>query len=182
MKTMAPTLRDTVAADLAAITAIYADEVLHGTATFELTPPDAAEMGSRLDAVRALTLPWLSAELDGQVIGYAYLSPFRLRPAYRYCVELSVYIAPEARGRGVGRALMEALIERARALGLRHLIGAIGDSANTGSIALHKATGFREAGVWRETGWKFDRWIDVVLMQLDLMPDGRPPETGGLRL
>lgn len=179
---MTPALRDTVAADLPAITAIYADEVLHGTATFELDPPDEAEMASRLAAVRALQLPWLTAESDGVVIGYAYLSPFRLRPAYRYCVELSVYIAPEARGRGVGRALMQALIERARAMGLRHLIGAIGDSANASSIALHKAAGFREAGVWRETGWKFERWIDVVLMQLDLTPDGRPPESEGLRL
>jgi len=175
-------LRDTVAADLPAITAIYADEVLHGTATFELDPPDTTEMTARLAAVRALDLPWLTAEIDGRVVGYAYLSPFRLRPAYRYCVELSVYIAPEARGRGVGRALMQALIDRARAMGLRHLIGVIGDSANAGSIALHKATGFREAGVWRETGWKFERWIDVVLMQLDLTPDGRPPEAEGLRL
>ncbi|HEY0927296.1 N-acetyltransferase family protein [Brevundimonas sp.] len=179
---MAPTLRDTVDADLPAITAIYADEVLHGTATFELDPPDETEMASRLAGVRKLDLPWLTAEADGQLLGYAYLSPFRLRPAYRYCVELSVYIAPEARGRGVGRMLMEALIARARALGLRHLIGAIGDSANAGSIALHKAAGFREAGVWRETGWKFERWIDVVLMQLDLTPDGRPPESEGLRL
>lgn len=179
---MAPTLRDTVDADLPAITAIYADEVLHGTATFELDPPDEAEMASRLAGVRKLDLPWLTAEADGQLLGYAYLSPFRLRPAYRYCVELSVYIAPGARGRGVGRMLMEALIARARALGLRHLIGAIGDSANAGSIALHKAAGFREAGVWRETGWKFERWIDVVLMQLDLTPDGRPPESEGLRL
>ncbi|WP_291833612.1 GNAT family N-acetyltransferase [Brevundimonas sp.] len=179
---MIPILRDTVAADLPAITAIYADEVLHGTATFELVPPDEAEMASRLAGVRALDLPWLTAELDGAVIGYAYLSPFRLRPAYRYCVELSVYLAPEARGRGIGRALMQALIDRARVMGLRHLVGAIGDSANTASIALHKAAGFREAGVWRETGWKFDRWIDVVLMQLDLTPDGRPPEGEGLRL
>lgn len=179
---MALALRDTLPADLGAITAIYADEVLHGTATFELDPPDEAEMASRLHAVRALHLPWLTAEIDGAVVGYAYLAPFRLRPAYRYCVELSVYIAPQARSRGVGRALMEALIARARAMGLRHLIGVIGDSANAGSIALHKATGFREAGIWRETGWKFERWIDVVLMQLDLAPDGRPPESEGLRL
>lgn len=177
-----PRLRDTDAADLRGVTALYADEVLHGTATFELDPPDEGEMGKRLAAVRALGLPWLTAEVDGRFAGYAYLSPFRLRPAYRYCVELSVYVTPEARGRGVGRALMRALIERAQAMGLRHLIGAIGDSANAGSIALHKACGFREAGVWRETGWKFDRWIDVVLMQLDLMPDGRPPQGDGLRL
>ncbi len=182
MKTTTPVLRDTVAADLAAITAIYADEVLHGTATFELIPPDAAEMATRLAGVQALGLPWLSAEIDGAVVGYAYLSPFRMRPAYRYCAELSVYIAPEARGRGIGRALMTALIERARSLGLRHLIGAIGDSANAGSIALHQTMGFREAGVWRETGWKFERWIDVVLMQLDLAPDGGPPRSDGLRL
>ena len=179
---MSPILRDTVATDLPAITAIYADEVLHGTATFELVPPDEAEMASRLAGVRTLDLPWLTAELDGTVVGYAYLSPFRLRPAYRYCVELSVYLAPEARGRGIGRALMEALIDRARAMRLRQLIGAIGDSANAGSIALHMAVGFREAGVWRETGWKFERWIDVILMQLDLTPDGRPPEGEGLRL
>jgi len=179
---MSPVLRDTVAADLPAITAIYADEVLHGTATFELVPPDEAEMASRLAGVRALDLPWLTAEVDGAVVGYAYLSPFRLRPAYRYCVELSVYLAPAARGRGIGRALMQALIDRARVMGLRHLIGAIGDSANTASIALHKAAGFREAGVWRETGWKFERWIDVVLMQLDLTPDGCPPGGEGLRL
>ncbi len=182
MKTMAPLLRDTTEADLGTITALYADEVLHRTATFELDPPDEAEMASRLAGVRKLDLPWLTAELDGRVVGYAYLSPFRLRPAYRYCVELSVYVAPDAQGRGVGRALMAALIDRARAMGLRHLIGAIGDSANTGSIALHRSAGFREAGVWRETGWKFDRWIDVVLMQLDLTPDGAPPVTDGLRL
>ena len=178
----APVIRETQDADLPAITAVYADEVLHGTATFELDPPDVAEMASRVAAVRALDLPWLSAEVDGVVVGYAYLAPFRLRPAYRYCVELSVYLAPEARGRGVGRALMEALIARARAMGLRQLIGVIGDSGNAGSIALHKTTGFREAGVWRETGWKFDRWIDVVLMQLDLSPGGHPPEGDGLRL
>ncbi|WP_420471959.1 GNAT family N-acetyltransferase [Brevundimonas sp. FT23042] len=179
---MAPLLRDTIESDLGTITALYADEVLHRTATFELDPPDEAEMTSRLAGVRKLDLPWLTAELDGRVVGYAYLSPFRLRPAYRYCVELSVYVAPDAQGRGVGRALMAALIDRARAMGLRHLIGAIGDSANTGSIALHRSAGFREAGVWRETGWKFDRWIDVVLMQLDLTPDGAPPVTEGLRL
>jgi len=178
----AVTIRETVDDDLSAMTAIYALEVLHGTATFELVPPDQAEMARRVEAVRALELPWLTAEIDGRVAGYAYLSPFRMRPAYRYCAELSVYVSEDARGRGVGRALMEALILRAKEMGLRHLIGAIGDSANLGSIALHRACGFREAGVWRDTGWKFERWIDVVLMQLDLTPDGQPPKGPGLRL
>ncbi|RYF87923.1 MAG: N-acetyltransferase family protein, partial [Caulobacteraceae bacterium] len=100
MNTMSPTLRDTAHADLPAITAIYAEEVLHGTATFELDPPDVAEMAARLDAVLQLGLPWLTAEIEGRVVGYAYLVPFRMRPAYRYCAELSVYLAPAARGRG----------------------------------------------------------------------------------
>lgn len=179
---MSLTIRPAEPRDLAAVTAIYADEVLHRTATFELEPPDEAEMARRLDGVRAHGLPWVVAQLDDRVVGYGYLSPFRLRPAYRYCVELSVYVAPDSHRRGVGRALMQALIEAARARGLRHLIGAIGDSANDGSIGLHAAFGFREAGVWREVGWKFDRWIDVVLMQLDLTPDGLAPIGGGLRL
>ena len=175
-------LRETVPADLTVITAIYADEVIHRTATFELDPPDEAEMARRIEAVRAQDLPWLVAESDGEVAGYAYLSPFRLRPAYRYCVELSVYVSPQHQGRGVGKALMAALIDRARQRGLRHLIGAIGDSDNVASIGLHRSVGFREAGVWRETGWKFDRWINVVLMQLDLMPEGGRPPGDGLRL
>lgn len=178
----APHLRETVPADLPAITAIYAEEVLHRTATFELDPPDLAEMARRVAAVRAHDLPWLVAEREGVIEGYAYLSPFRLRPAYRYCTELSIYVSPRAQGQGVGKALMSALIERARQRGLRHLIGAIGDSANRASIGLHRSAGFREAGVWRETGWKFDRWIDVVLMQLDLTPEGGPPEGEGLNL
>jgi len=168
--------------DIAPIQAIYADEVLYRTATFELEPPDEAEMARRIDATLAYDLPWIVAEADGICIGYAYLSPFRLRPAYRYCTELSVYLRPDQQRRGIGRRLMQALIDEARGRGLRHLIGAIGDSDNTGSIALHAACGFREAGVWRETGWKFDRWIDVVLMQLDLDPSGAPPVSPGLSL
>lgn len=179
---MPPLIRDVIDADLTAITAIYSDEVIHRTATFELDPPDESEMASRIAAVRAQDLPWLVAEVDGEVAGYAYLAPFRLRPAYRYCVELSAYVAPNAQGQGIGKALMAALIDRARERGLRHLIGVIGDSENAASIGLHRSAGFREAGVWRETGWKFDRWINVVLMQLDLMPEGGPPPGDGLRL
>ena len=175
-------VRDVVEGDIPAMVAIYAREVLERAATFELEPPDEAEFAQRIAAVRAHGLRWIAVDLGGRLAGYAYLSPFRLRPAYRYCVELSVYVAEDAQGRGVGRALMAALITDARARGVRHLIGAIGDSANAGSIALHQSAGFRDAGIWREVGWKFGRWIDVVLMQLDLTPDGRPPESEGLRL
>jgi phosphinothricin acetyltransferase len=179
---MSPTLRPVAEADLPLITATYAREVLERAATFELEAPDAAEFASRIEAVRQYGLPWLVAEIDGRFAGYAYLSPFRLRPAYRYCAELSVYVAEDAQRRGVGSALMEALIAAARREGLRHLIGAIGDSANQGSIALHRRAGFREVGTYRQVGWKFDRWIDVVLMQLDLDPKGGPPAGDGLPL
>lgn len=179
---MAATIRDAADADLPTMVDIYGREVRERAATFELEAPDAAEFTARMAAVRGYGLPWLVAELDGRTVGYAYLSPFRLRPAYRYCAELSVYVAEDAQGRGVGRALMAALIEAGRRAGLRHLIGAIGDSANVASIALHKAVGFREAGVWSEVGWKFGRWIDVVLMQLDLDPAGGAPVGDGLTL
>lgn len=179
---MGVTIRDAVEADLPVMVDIYGREVHERAATFELEAPDAAEFAARIKAVRGYGLPWLVAELDGRAVGYAYLSPFRLRPAYRYCAELSVYVAEDAQGRGVGGALMTALIEAGRREGLRHLIGAIGDSANVGSIALHRAAGFREAGVWREVGWKFGRWIDVVLMQLDLDPSGGAPAADGLPL
>jgi phosphinothricin acetyltransferase len=179
---VSPLIRPVQDADAPAIAAIYAREVLERAATFELEPPDEAEFVARIEAVRGHGLPWLVAERDGRVAGYAYLSPFRLRPAYRYCVELSVYIAEDAQRRGVGSALMEALIAVGRREGLRHLIGAIGDSANSGSIALHRRAGFREVGVYRQVGWKFDRWVDVVLMQLDLTPEGSPPEGPGLGL
>lgn len=168
--------------DLAPITAIYAEQVLHGTGTFELEPPDVAEMGRRLAEVHARDLPWLVAERGGRVIGYAYCAPFRLRPAYRYCVEVSVYIDAVARGQGVGRVLLDALVDDARAKGLRQMLAVIGDSANQGSIALHAACGFESAGIWRAVGWKFERWIDVVLMQLELDPARRPPTAPGLKL
>lgn len=180
---MRPSLREATAQDLPAITALYALEVEGGTATFETTPPPLEEMAQRLAAVKRHGLPWLVAEIDGDFAGYAYASPFRPRPAYRYGVEVSIYIEAGARRRGVGRALLEALIEHARARGLRHLIGAISDSATSpASIALHRSLGFRDAGVYRQVGWKFDRWLDVALMQLDLAPEGDPPRGPGLDL
>ena len=169
--------------DLPAITALYAREVESGTATFETSPPDIDEMTRRLAAVKRLALPWLVAEVDGGFAGYAYASPFRPRPAYRYGVEVSIYVGDGARRRGVGRALLEALIAEARAMKLRHLISAISDSdTSAASIALHGALGFRHAGVYRQVGWKFERWLDVPLMQLDLTPDGDPPQGPGLDL
>lgn len=180
---MTRAIRDAAADDLSAIAALYGREVLNGTATFELDPPTLDEMASRFAAVKRRDLPWLVAELDGGFAGYAYASPFRPRPAYRYGVEGSIYVEEAARGHGVGRALLEALIERVRRMGLRHVIGVISDSdTSAASIALHRALGFRDAGVYRQVGWKFDRWLDVTLMQLDLAPGGEPPEAPGLDL
>lgn len=177
------TIRDATADDLSSIAALYGREVLIGTATFELEPPGRDEMARRFAAVKRHDLPWLVAEVDGAFAGYAYVSPFRPRPAYRYGVEGSIYVEETARGHGVGRALLETLIERVRGMGLRHVIGAISDSdTSAASIALHRALGFRDAGVYRQVGWKFDRWLDVTLMQLDLSPDGGPPGAPGLDL
>jgi L-amino acid N-acyltransferase YncA len=180
---MSLVLRPAVEADLPAIAALYGREVREGTATFELDAPGVEEMGRRLQGVRRHGLPWLAAEQDGAFAGYAYLSPFRPRPAYRYGVEGSIYVESGMRGRGVGRALLEALIAEARGLGLRHVIGAVSDSATSAaSIALHRALGFEQAGVYRQVGWKFDRWLDVTLLQLDLDPAGGPPRAPGLDL
>ena len=176
-------IRDAGPGDIAAITALYAHEVLTATATFELDPPSAAEMAGRLDAVTARGLPWLVAEVDGVFAGYAYLSPFRLRPAYRYVVEGSIYVDQAARGRGVGSALLGAVIEKGRAIGLRHVVGVIGESMTSqASIALHARLGFTPAGTWRQVGWKFDRWLDVHVMQLDLDPSALPPTSPGVDL
>lgn len=180
---MIRTIRDATGPDLIPITGLYGREVLNGTATFELEPPTRDEMARRLGSVQRHGLPWLVAEVDGAFAGYAYASPFRPRPAYRYGVEGSIYVEPTARGHGVGRALLEALIDRVRDMGLRHVIAAISDSdSSAASIALHRALGYRDAGVYRQVGWKFDRWLDVSLMQLDLAPDGAPPAGPGLDL
>lgn len=180
---MIPTIRDATVDDAPAIAALYGREVSNGTATFELEPPSLEEMTERFVTVKRHDLPWLVAEVDGAFAGYAYASPFRPRPAYRYGVEGSIYVEEAARGHGVGRALLETLIDRVRAMGLRHLIGAISDSeTSAASIALHRALGFRDAGVYRQVGWKFDRWLDVTLMQLDLAPGGGAPSTPGLDL
>lgn len=163
-------IRDSVAADLPTIQAIYAHHVQHGTASFELDAPDLAEMTARRDNVLANGFPYLVAARDGKVLGYAYANLFRTRPAYRFTVENSIYIAPDLRGQGIGKKLLGELLTRCEAAGCRQMVAVIGDSANTGSIALHAALGFRFAGVLRSSGWKFNRWLDTVMMQRDLGP------------
>lgn len=162
--------------DIAAITAIYAWNVDHGSGTFETDAPDAAEMVRRRDAVLANGLPWLVAELGGRVAGFAYANQFRPRRAYRFCVEDSVYVAPDAQGRGLGRLLLAELVARCEARALRQMLAVIGDSANQASIGLHRALGFQPAGILRASGWKFERWLDVVILQRELGPgDGAAP-------
>jgi len=157
-------------ADLAAVTSVYAWNVLNGTGTFELEAPDLAEMTRRHGDVLAKGLPWLVAERDGAVLGYAYANHFRPRPAYRFCLEDSIYLAAEARGQGIGRALLAELVARCEAAGARQMLAVIGDSANAGSIGVHRTLGFEPVGVMKSAGWKFGAWRDVVIMQKALGP------------
>ncbi|KAB2899564.1 MAG: N-acetyltransferase [Burkholderiaceae bacterium] len=163
-----PTIRPSRDEDVPAITAIYAHHVLHGTGTFEIDPPGEADMAARRADVLGKGLPYLVAELDGQVAGFAYCNWFKPRPAYRFSAEDSIYVADGARGLGLGRQLLAALADRAEAAGVRKLLAVIGDSANTGSIGVHRALGFTEVGVMRSVGWKFGAWRDIVLMERPL--------------
>jgi L-amino acid N-acyltransferase YncA len=158
-------IRPSLPTDLPALQAIYARAVLHGTGTFEIDAPDLSEMARRRDAIVSAGWPWLVAESDGRVLGFAYAGPFRPRRAYRFCLEDSVYLAEEARGAGVGRLLLAELIARCEALGARQMLAVIGDSANAASIGLHEALGFEPSGLLKSVGWKMERWLDVVLMQ-----------------
>lgn len=168
---MDATIRAAGPQDVDAIQAIYAHHVLTGTGTFETEPPDHAEIRRRMDKVAGLGWPWLVACSDtGAVIGYAYAGPFRERAAYAHTVEDSIYVAPEQAGRGIGRLLLSTLIAACRAAGARQMLAVIGDSDNTGSIGLHRALGFGDAGVLRQVGHKFGRDLDVVIMQLTLEP------------
>ena len=161
-------IRPTIAADIPAITRIYAHAVTHGTATFELEPPDEAEMLRRFDRLRAGPFPYVVAEVDRAIAGYAYASLFRERPAYRFTVEDSIYIAPQMHRRGIGRALLTRLIAESEAAGFRQMIAVIGDSAQAASIAVHRACGFEDAGIFQAVGFKFGRWLDTVQMQRPL--------------
>ena len=163
-----PTIRPSTDADIPHITAIYRHHVLHGTGTFEIDPPSETDMATRRADVLAKGLPWLVAEQDGRVIGFAYANWFKPRPAYRFSAEDSIYIADDARGLGLGRQLLGALAAQAEAAGVRKLLAVIGDSANAGSIGVHRALGFTEVGVMRSVGWKFGAWRDIVLMEKSL--------------
>ena len=161
-------IRPATPADLPAITAVYAWNVLNGTGTFELEAPDLAEMTRRHADVTGKGLPWLVAERAGQVLGYAYANHFRPRRAYRFCLEDSIYLLPEAQGQGAGRLLLAELMARCEAAGTRQMLAVIGDSANLGSIGVHRRLGFGQVGLMKSAGWKFDRWLDVVVMQKSL--------------
>ncbi|MBI5130920.1 MAG: N-acetyltransferase [Rhodopseudomonas palustris] len=165
-------IRPTTAADLPTITAIYDEAVRTGTATFELTPPDLAEMTRRFETLTGGGFPYLVALLDGAICGYAYAGPYRSRPAYRFTVENSVYLDPATHRRGVGTALLRELIAQCEARGFRQMIAVIGDSANAGSIGVHRKTGFKLIGTHRAVGFKFGRWLDTVMMQRALGDGG----------
>ncbi|HSA82719.1 MAG TPA: GNAT family N-acetyltransferase [Geminicoccaceae bacterium] len=163
--TSPPLLRDCREGDLEAVHAIYAREVLEGTASFELHPPDLAELTARWQAIRSARLPYVVAVQGGRIAGYAYAGPYRARPGYRYTVENSVYVAPWARRQGVGQALLDRVITVASDCGMRQMVAIIGDSAHVASIALHERAGFRLVGVLENVGCKFGRWLDTVIMQ-----------------
>ncbi len=171
-----PLIRPSRDEDVAAITRIYAHHVLDGTGTFETTPPTEAEMAQRRADVLGKQLPWLVLEGDdGQVIGYAYGNWFKPRPAYRFSVEDSIYLAPEAAGRGLGRLLLAELVAVLERAGIRKVMAVIGDSDNAGSIGVHRALGFEHVGTVKACGWKFGRWLDIVLMERAIGEADRTP-------
>ena len=160
-----PTIRPSRDEDIPAMTAIYAHHVLHGTGTFETTPPTEADIAGRRADVLSKGLPWLVVEDGGRVLGYAYCQWFKPRPAYRFSAEDSIYLAAGSAGLGLGRQLLAALAQAAEEAGVRKLIAVIGDSANAGSVGVHRSLGFSHVGVLKSCGWKFGKWLDVVLME-----------------
>jgi L-amino acid N-acyltransferase YncA len=161
-------IRPSLPQDSAGLQAVYAPAVLSGTASFELEPPDIAEMARRRDHILALGYPYLVAEERGRIVGYAYAGPYHPRAAYRTTTENSIYIAPDQQGKGIGKALMAPLIEACENMGLRQMMAVIGDSTNHGSIRLHAHFGFAHIGTTRNVGYKLGRWLDVVFMQRPL--------------
>jgi phosphinothricin acetyltransferase len=165
-----PIIRDAKPTDIPAITAIYAVHVREGLGSFELQPPSEEDMAQRLAAIQEAGLPYLVAELDERIAGYTYAACCRPRPAYHYTVENSVYVAPWAQRKGVGRTLLDALMRRCEAMGKRQMVAVIGDTDNVASIALHTSAGFRHIGILQGVGFKHNRWVDSVIMQRTLGP------------
>jgi phosphinothricin acetyltransferase len=164
------TIREAANEDMEAVQSIYAFHVLHGLASFEETPPTTAEMIARRSAVAASGLPWLVAVREKRVLGYAYASTYRPRPAYRYTIEDSVYVEDGLAGQGIGAALLDDLLRRCETGRWRQMLAVIGNSENHGSIGLHRSRGFEPVGTFRNVGFKFGRWVDTVLMQRTLGP------------
>jgi L-amino acid N-acyltransferase YncA len=158
-------LRSCIPSDIAALTAIYAHAVIHGTASFELTAPDAEEMRRRQESLVSQGYPYIVAASGSEVLGYAYAGPYRPRPAYGNTVENSVYVHPDARRRGIGLALLQQLVAETELRGFRQMIAVIGDAGNRGSIRLHECVGFTHVGTLQAVGWKHGKWLDVVIMQ-----------------
>jgi L-amino acid N-acyltransferase YncA len=172
------TIRPSRDQDLAAITGIYGHHVLNGTGTFETDAPSQAEMTARRADVLAKGLPYLVAEDGGKLLGYAYCQWFKPRPAYRFSAEDSIYLHPDAAGKGLGKLLLAELATQAESAGIRKLIAVIGDSANGSSVGVHRALGFTEVGVLKSCGWKFGKWLDIVIMEKPLgEADTTPPES-----
>lgn len=172
-------LRPATLEDMGSITQIYAHNVLYGTGTFALEPPPQSYMTERFQAINSMQLPYLVATEDDAILGFAYASPFRERPGYRYGVEDSIYLCPEAQGKGIGKALLNRLIEDSIKRGLYTMIAVIGDSENSASIGVHKACGFVETGRLPNAGYKFSRWLDVVFMCRELKQITKAPEGDG---
>ena len=171
------TIRPSNDTDLPAVTAIYGHHVSHGTGTFETTPPTEIDMTARRADVLSKGLPYLVAEDGGRILGFAYCQWFKPRPAYRYSAEDSIYLHPDAAGKGLGKTLLAELERRAREAGVRKLIAVIGDSGNHGSVGVHRTNGFNHVGTLKSCGWKFGRWLDVVLMEKFIGEgDTTPPE------
>jgi phosphinothricin acetyltransferase len=168
-------IRPATPADIPAIARIYAHAVKHGTASFEIEAPDQTEMARRQRELVDAGFPYIAAELDGRLLGYAYAGPYRVRPAYRFTVEDSIYVDHQARRSGVGRMLLDHLIANATDRGFRQMIAVIGDSAQTASVELHRAAGFRMVGTLESVGHKFGRWLDSVIMQRALGPGAANP-------
>jgi phosphinothricin acetyltransferase len=168
-------VRDATEADMAAVQAIYAHNVMHGRASFEETPPTLAEMIERRRSVLAMGIPYLVADVEGEIAGYSYATSYRPRPAYRFTVEDSVYVAEPFQGRGIGAALLGTLVERCSTGPWRQMLAIIGDSGNASSIAVHRRLGFEHAGTLKSVGFKLGMWTDTVLMQRALGPGGAAP-------